>query len=389
MKRTISIAKGKGSIGHNSRDFKAENVDPDRVHLNTCYINEDIKEVYHKLFDDALQKYNDKQKRSDRKIDDYYEKIRVSKQEKLFYEIIVQVGDFEDMNAVSNYGKMAETILHKYMADFQERNPTLYVFSAHLHMDEATPHLHIDFVPYTDGNKRGLGTKNTLKGALEKLGFTGGTRSDTELNQWQNSEKEVVAKIMLEHGIEWEKKGTHEKKLSDLNYKKKMRIQEVEKLEEQLVESEEAVANLKAEISKNKQELTAVKTKKTKVKKVDEIPVKTTLLDSNKITVSKDDFEDVKTLAKKQIVSENKEKKLIAENTSLKQENNSLHRQNNALTSELNQHKSIKNRMQSASVEAELSNLKRLLNKVYEFVEKVGLKAQLEKFLNQKIDKVR
>lgn len=213
MKRTISIAKGKGSIGHNSRDFKAENIDPDRVHLNTCYVNEDLQETYHKLFDNALECYNAKQKRNDRKIPDYYEKIRTSKQEKLFYEIIVQVGNFEDMHATSENGKIAEEILHKYMSAFQERNPTLYVFSAHLYIDEATPHLHIDFVPYTTGNKRGLETKTTLKGALNQLGFEGGTRGSTELNQWQDSEKEIVANLMLEYGIEWDKKGTHNKKI--------------------------------------------------------------------------------------------------------------------------------------------------------------------------------
>ncbi|WP_246451746.1 plasmid recombination protein [Alkalicella caledoniensis] len=160
MKRSISIAKGKGSIGHNSRNFKAENVDPERTQFNTCYVNEDIHQVYHKLFDTALENYNAKQKRNDRKIPDYYEKIHTSKQEKLFYEIVVQIGNFEDMSATDENGKLAEKILHQYMAEFQDRGPTLYAFSAHLHMNEATPHLHIDFVPYTDGNKRGLETKN-------------------------------------------------------------------------------------------------------------------------------------------------------------------------------------------------------------------------------------
>ena len=234
MKRTISIAKGKGSIGHNSRNFKAENVDPERTQFNTCYVNEDIHQVYHKLFDTALEDYNAKQKRNDRKIPNYYEKIRTSKQEKLFYEIIVQVGNFEDMSATDEIGKIAEEILHKYMADFQQRNPTLFVFSAHLHMDEATPHLHIDFVPYTDGNKRGLGTKNTLKGALEKLGFKGGARGSTELTQWQDSEKEKLAEIMLEYDINWEKKGSNKEHLSVLDYKKEKRAEEIMQLEEQI-----------------------------------------------------------------------------------------------------------------------------------------------------------
>ncbi len=234
MKRTISIAKGKGSIGHNSREFNTENVDPERTKFNTCYINEDIHQIYRKLFNSALEEYNAKQKRNDRKIPDYYEKIRTSKQEKLFYEIIVQVGNFEDMHATSETGKIAEKTLHKYMADFQKRNHTLYVFSAHLHMDEATPHLHIDFVPYTTGNKRGLETKNSMKGALERLGFTGGTRGNTELTQWQDSEKEKLAEIMLQLGIEWEKKSTHREHQTVLDYKKEMRAEEVAQLEEKI-----------------------------------------------------------------------------------------------------------------------------------------------------------
>ncbi len=75
------------------------------------------------------------------------------------------------------------------MHDFEKRNPNLRVFSAHLHMDEATPHLHIDFIPFTTNSKRGLETRVSLKKALEAQGFIGGSRSDTEWNQWVASEK--------------------------------------------------------------------------------------------------------------------------------------------------------------------------------------------------------
>ena len=231
MKRTISIMLGKGSIHHNERKFTAENVDKERTKNNITYYNEDIKTVYHKLFDDALKKYNEKQKRNDRIILDYYEKIRTSKQEKPFYEIIVQVGDKDNMGAVSNNGQTAKNILDNYMKSFQERNPHLYVFSAHLHMDEATPHLHIDFVPFTTDSERGLNTRVSMKGALKQQGFTGTARSDTEFNQWINSEKETLSKIMLEYGIEWEKKGTHEKHKSVSQFKKEKLVEEVKKLE--------------------------------------------------------------------------------------------------------------------------------------------------------------
>lgn len=382
LKRTLSITKGKGVLGHNSREFTAENIYTERTKFNTCYIHEDIKKVYHKLFGVALEKYNNKQKRNDRKIPDYYEKIRTSKQEKIFYEIIAQVGNLEDMSAVSDYGKLAEKILDEYMKGFIERNPTLYVFSAHLHMDEATPHLHIDFVPYTSGNTRGSETKTTLKGALEKLGFTGGTRSDTELTQWQNAEKERLAKIMLEHGIEWDKKGTHKEHLPVLDFKKEMRTQEVAQLEGKL-------ENLQSELHTGLSEIKDVQTKKVKLQSVDDIYAKPTLFDTTKIVVAKTEFDEIKTLAKKQIIAESKEQRLLAQNVALNEENRVLNVENSSLTKELNQYRSIKNRLSMAGVKAELSNVKKLLNRVLEFVEKIGFKTQLEKFLNQKVDKVR
>ena len=223
---------GKGSLNHNSRKFHAKNTDPNRTHWNVEYCNEDIKDVYHELFDDALKRYNDKQTRKDRKIDDYYEKIRSGKQEKLFHEVIIQIGDKDNMGSETMEGQLAAKILDEYMKGFQERNPTLRIFAAHLHLDEATPHLHIDFIPYVTGSKRGLDTRVSLKQALSSLGFKGGSRSETELNQWVQSEKQKLAMVMRENEIEWDQKGTHEQHLSVLDYKKKVREQEVEELTE-------------------------------------------------------------------------------------------------------------------------------------------------------------
>ena len=241
MKRTISAMVGKGSVNHNSRKFKAENVDGNRTHLNIDYCNENIKKVYHELFDDALKKYNDKQTRADRKIENYYEKIRNSKQEKSFHELILQIGDKENMSAESENGELARRILDEYYRGFQERNPQLKVFSAHLHMDEATPHLHIDFVPFTTRSKRGLDTRVSLKQALAAQGFKGGTRGDTEWNQWVSTEKSALAFVMERHGIEWEHKGTHEKHLSVLDYKKQEREKEIAVLDNQLAEKKDEV----------------------------------------------------------------------------------------------------------------------------------------------------
>ena len=239
MKRTISAMVGKGSVNHNSRKFKAENVDGSRTHLNIDYCNENIKKVYHELFDKALERYNSKQTRADRRIENYYEKLRNSKQEKPFHELILQIGDKENMSAESENGALAREILDEYYRGFQERNPQLKVFSAHLHMDEATPHLHIDFVPFTTGSKRGLDTRISLKQALAAQGFKGGTRGDTEWNQWVSAEKSALAFVMEQHGIEWEHKGTHEKHLSVLDYKKQEREKEITVLDNKLAEKQD------------------------------------------------------------------------------------------------------------------------------------------------------
>ena len=235
---------GKGSVNHNSRKFRAENVDGERTHLNVDYCNENIKKVYHELFDEALKRYNEKQTREDRKIENYYEKIRSGKQEKPFHELILQIGDKENMSAESEKGELARRILDEYYRGFQERNPQLRVFSAHLHMDEATPHLHIDFVPFTTGSKRGLDTRVSLKQALAAQGFKGGTRGDTEWNQWVQSEKEQLAAVMERHGIEWEHKGTHEQLLSVMVFKKQEREKEVVALDEQITTKKDEVRSL-------------------------------------------------------------------------------------------------------------------------------------------------
>ena len=241
MKRTISVMVGQGSVNHNSRKFHAKNTDPERSHLNIDYCQENIKAVYHELFDEALKRYNDKQTRADRQIADYYEKIRSGKQEKPFHEIILQVGNKEDMSAASEDGQIAAAVLGEYMSSFQERNPQLRVFSAHLHMDEATPHLHIDFVPFITGSMRGLDTRVSFKQALAAQGFHGGTRGDTEWSQWVRSEKEQLSLVMERHGIEWEDKGTHDKHLSVLDYKKEQRAKEVAALETVKAEKENQV----------------------------------------------------------------------------------------------------------------------------------------------------
>jgi hypothetical protein len=203
IKRTISAMSGAGVVAHNRRTYFAENVDETRTHLNIEYCYTPIEDAYHQLFDAALAEFNAKQKRKDRCIENYYEKIRDGKQEKTFYEVIFQVGNKDDMAAAEENGELAKAILDKFYHSFLECNPHLHVYSAHLHMDEATPHLHIDFIPFATGSKRGLSTRVSLKQALADQGITGEGRSLTERDLWVQKEKEALAAIMLEHGIEW------------------------------------------------------------------------------------------------------------------------------------------------------------------------------------------
>ena len=289
MKRTISFMTGKGSVNHNSRKFHAKNTDPERSCLNVEYCNENVKDVYHELFDEALARYNEKQSRSDRRIEDYYEKIRSGKQEKPFHEIILQIGDKDNMGAKTENGQLAAKVLDKYMQDFQRRNPTLRVFSAYLHMDEATPHLHIDFVPYTTGSKRGLDTRVSLKQALAALGFKGGTRRETELNQWVAYEKEQLAAVMLEHGIEWEKKGTHEKHLSVLDFEKKERAKEVAELEQSISDGKERLSDIQIQQRKAEQETEQIRQEGEAIRQeVSELSETSNLLKEQAATLAED-----------------------------------------------------------------------------------------------------
>ena len=230
MERTISGMMGKGSVNHNTRAFSTKNVDRERSVNNVKFCHKSIKKVYHELFDEALERYNAKQKRSDRKIDSYYEKIRQSKQEKLFHEVIFLIGNKDDTNVKSEEGQFAKEILVDFMQDFQERNPNLYVFSAHLHMDEETPHVHIDFVPFIRNSKRGLDTRVSLKGALAE--------------QWIESEKQELALVMEQYGVRWKQLGTHNKHLSVLNYKKQEREKELWELQQTITSSRENLLDI-------------------------------------------------------------------------------------------------------------------------------------------------
>ena len=242
------------------------------------------------------------QTRSDRRITDYYTKISSSKQEKPFHEIVLQIGNKDDTGIGSETADLARQCLEAYVRGFQARNRTLRMFSAHLHMDEATPHVHIDFVPYITGSKRGMDTRVSLKQALAQMGFVGGTRSATEWNLWVQREKQVLADIMQEHGIEWEQLGTHEEHLSVLEYKKQERSKEVKELDS-------AIAQKRTEVEKIEDTLQVVQKQVVDLDKIEAVSAKKALL-SDRVTLPRSDFENLLHAAKQYVVYRRQDEQL-------------------------------------------------------------------------------
>jgi hypothetical protein len=167
MTKSLSFVKGSGNLNHNnrSRDSISENVDITRTGNNIIIIQENLKEAYEKEFGEAVKNYNEKQKRKDRKIKNYLDKIKKSENgEQTFYELIIQIGDKKDTNCKDNPKKEIE-VLEQYAREFQERNPNLKMFNAVIHLDEETPHLHLDYIPFAEYQK-GLKKRNSLSQAL-------------------------------------------------------------------------------------------------------------------------------------------------------------------------------------------------------------------------------
>ncbi len=237
--KTISFPKGRGHLTHNNRDFICNNVVPERTAWNRIYIQESLKDAYEKCFGQALRDYNSVQKRKDRQKDDYLKEIENSgNKEKTFYENIVQIGKKTDTPVADENGVMTEEakaaieVLDRYAKTFQERNPNLYLFNCVMHLDEATPHLHIDYIPVAHGYKNGMKTRNSLTKAFQQMGFAKAvSRKQNETVAWQEREREYLTELCREQGIEIEVLGVQRDNLSMPEYKAAMR--EVEELEQQ------------------------------------------------------------------------------------------------------------------------------------------------------------
>lgn len=233
---------GRGSIRHNNRSFSAANVDRSRSGQNVTFCNEDLKKVYHELFDEALAAYNAKKKKTRDKIPDYYKHIRQSKQEKLFHEAIFQIGNLTDCGCGSPGGERAAAVLKEFAESFQERNPHLRVFNMVLHMDEATPHLHVDYIPVATEQSRGLSTRVSMKQALKQQGFEGQGRKQTEWNAWMEREKAALKEIAQAHEFEIISLGGGRPHMDLPQYREA--AQRLEAVQEQVTAAEHDIAEL-------------------------------------------------------------------------------------------------------------------------------------------------
>lgn len=420
MQKTLSITIGKGSITHNNRVFAASHIDTERTQNNIIFHKEDIKKVYQELFGTALEEYNEKQKRKDRIIKDYYDHIFHSKQEKPFYELIIQVGNKDDTPCNSDDGKLAAQVLIEFEKDFQKCNTHVRVFNSVLHMDEHTPHLHIDFVPFATNQKRGLSTRNALTKALEQQGYIAKGKFDTSSKLWIDSEKEKLSEIMQRYGIEWKKLGTHNNHLSVLDFKKQERKKEIIRLEnkiectdnilqsrrellsdteriideldgeyqekkaavsqldDEITEKENVLAETVSTISENNSLIKASADKVSKIKNIDDIQAKKTLFGGN-VTVSQEDYNNLSELAKKQIAAENNVEELTEKVAVLEKDNAALVNKNKSLNNELQLVNSLRDKLNFAL--REISDWKNRYQKVMDFIEQLGLKEKLREFL--------
>ena len=383
--KRISFGQGHGSLAHNNREFMAANVDPLRTPNNVIFVQQPIAEAYDQLFKESTERYNARQKRNDRKIGDYYEHLFGCKpcntvkvnalDQKSFYEVVVQIGKREDSGIGTEDEQLVADCLKEYMEGFQNRNPNFYVFNAVLHMDEATPHLHFDYIP-VGHYKRGQDVQNGIAQALKEMGYGGGKMA---IARWRAAEVEVLNAICLEHGI---------KPLAPEKARGTLEIEEYKEQRRQADELAEQNAQVKAELGEKREILTAVKEKTAKLAEIDSIETGKTVF-GGKVTVSQEDWQNITDLAKKEVASQKQTKKLRKERDEAVWERDELKAKLSAVSSELATYKKaeeqkglftrekLKKEAKRISREDELS---RELRKAKAFISACGLNTDYQQY---------
>ena len=384
--KRISFGQGKGSLTHNNREFMADNVDPLRTPQNIAFMRQPIGEAYDQLFAESTQRYNAKQKRNDRKVHgSYYEHLfgvkpcntvrTAADKRKSFYEDVVQIGKKEDSGYGTEDFQLVADCLKEYMEGFQNRNPNFYVFNAVLHMDEVTPHLHIDYIP-VGHYKRGQDTQNGIAQALKEMGYGEGKMA---IARWRAAEVEVLNKICLEHCI---------KPLAPEKARGTLEIPEYKEKRRQADELAWQNAQVEAELDEKREILKAVKEKTAKLEEIDSIETGKTVF-GGKVTVSQEDWQNITDLARKEVASQKQTKKLRKERDDAVRERDELKAKLSAVSSELATYKKaeeqkglftrekLKKETKRISREDELS---RELRKAKAFISTCGLSSDFQQY---------
>lgn len=246
------MPQGKGNQMHNRREYEKigrpvpENIDTSKSFENVTLVDKDIREAYNEIFGEALKRYNAKQKRADRIIENYYDHILKSKNgEKPFYEDVVQWGSKDDFSAPESRQKAREA-LERYVSGFEERNSNLRVIGAYIHMDEASPHLHIDYIPVAHGYSRGLATRNSLDRAMKEMGFKpeNESRKNNATKLWKENERAVFGEICRDLGLEVEEERKSNRKNLSVEEYKDAREQMLGNINQEYAEKKTQIENL-------------------------------------------------------------------------------------------------------------------------------------------------
>lgn len=384
--KSISMCEGKGSLSHNNREFTAKNIDPSRTADNIVFVQQELGEAYHHLFDEAVERYNARQKRNDRKIDDYFEHlfnrppgksfiVNANKQ-KCFYEHLVYIGTKKDSGVGTPDAEITKECLREYMEGFQERNPNFYVFNAVMHLDEATPHLHIDYIPIGHF-KSGLKVRNAKNKALEEMNFGKDAKAN---NRWRLSEWDILKNICNAHGIEI----SEPKKSRGYSYT----VEEYGEHQDRINALNAEIERLTAERDETVAEFEKLSKKKVNITEIESIEAKESMF-GKKVTLTKEDYDKLSDTAKKYIAMEKNIKKLKKERDTAVQECDELKKKYDSASAELSAYKKKEDEKRLFSREkmnAEGQRIKREdqlsrdLQKARAFISACGLSADYQQF---------
>lgn len=380
MPKTISFHNGSvWSRGHNIRDerytSKQEHIDKSLADQNVTVRDMPVRQAYAEIFGQAVEEYNVRQKRSDRRITDYYDKIKRDKLKHTVYECIVQIGDRSD---TGNSAELEKQALIRFAEEWDKRNPNLRLIGAYIHCDEpdGTVHMHCDYIPVAECT-RGMRLQNSLDRALQQQGFRSENIHQTAQMAWQDSEREALCAICRDLGIDAQRNqgiGQGRKSLTPQEYKRAK--------EEQKAQIEDKLKPLKEELDK-------ITKKKVKLTEIDSVETKKSLF-GGKVTVSQEDWESVTALAKKEVTREKRVKALKKERDAAIQERDELEVKLSAVSSELLQYKQreekrglmsrdkLRGESEKVKLRREIDDLRRKLSVCEEIIDEYGLSSELK-----------